>query len=95
MEFLKPVLGETLYQQVEQKLKGQKDIKLANLASGQYVDKRKFKAKMEALAKAQEKIRQLEQTVQHQQKRTVETELIAAAQGLLQKALESLETQQR
>ena len=40
MEFLKPVLGDALYEQVQKKLEGQKDIKLANLALGQYVDKR-------------------------------------------------------
>ena len=55
MEFLKPVLGDALYEQVQRKLEGQKDIKLANLALGQYVDKRKFKAKAAALEKAEEK----------------------------------------
>ena len=55
MEFLKPVLGDALYEQVQRKLEGQKDIKLANLALGQYVDKRKFKAKAAALEKAEER----------------------------------------
>ncbi|MGE5494607.1 MAG: phage scaffolding protein [Burkholderiales bacterium] len=42
MEFLKDVLGEELYNQVAEKLKGNDKIKLANLAEGQYVDKKKF-----------------------------------------------------
>ena len=41
MEFLKEALGEDLYKQVEEKLKDNKDIKLANLASGDYVSKQK------------------------------------------------------
>jgi hypothetical protein len=42
MEFLKPVLGDELYAQVEADLKGNDKIKLANLADGGYVDKKKF-----------------------------------------------------
>lgn len=42
MEFLKNVLGEDLYKQVADKLNGNKDIKLANLASGEYVSKQKY-----------------------------------------------------
>lgn len=42
MEFLKTVLGEDLYKQVADKLNGNKDIKLANLASGEYVSKQKY-----------------------------------------------------
>lgn len=44
MEFLKDVLGEALYAQVEAALKGNDKIKLANLADGQYIDKNKFTA---------------------------------------------------
>ena len=63
MEFLKPVLGDALYEQVQRKLEGQKDIKLANLALGQYVDKRKFKAKAAALEKAEERLQTLEKAL--------------------------------
>lgn len=42
LEFLKTVLGDDLYAQVEPKLNGNDKIKLANLADGQYVDKKKF-----------------------------------------------------
>ena len=36
MEFLKEILGEELYAQVAAKLEGNKTVKLANLASGDY-----------------------------------------------------------
>ena len=44
MEFLKSIFeGAALtYDQLAEKLKGSADVKLANLASGQYVDKGKF-----------------------------------------------------
>lgn len=51
MEFLKELLGEELYKQVESKLKGNDNVKLANLKSGEYVDKGKFDA-METAKKA-------------------------------------------
>lgn len=49
MEFLKKILGDELYAQVAAKLEGNKDVKLANLASGEYVSKSKHDA--EQLAK--------------------------------------------
>ena len=94
MEFLKPVLGDALYEQVQRKLEGQKDIKLANLALGQYVDKRKFKAKAAALEKAEERLQTLEQALKDSQARYVHTELICAAEGLLQKAMKCLQARQ-
>ena len=42
MEFLKEFLGDDLYTQVEAKLKGNDKVKLANLASGEYVSKSKY-----------------------------------------------------
>ena len=92
MEFLKPVLGDALYEQVQRKL--EKDIKLANLALGQYVDKRKFKAKAAALEKAEERLQTLEQALKDSQARYVQTELICAAEGLLQKAMKCLQARQ-
>ena len=91
MEFLKPVLGDALYEQVQKKLERQKDIKLANLALGQYVDKRKFKAKAAALEKAEERIKTLERALKDSRARYVQTELICAAEGLLQKAMKCLQ----
>ena len=44
MEFLQEVLGEARYAQVEAKLKGNEKIKLANLATGEYVSKDKYAA---------------------------------------------------
>ena len=49
MEFLKEILGEELYTQVEAKLQGhEKDVKIANLASGDYVSKSKYDADLQA-----------------------------------------------
>lgn len=53
MEWLKEFLGDELYSQVEAKLKGNDKVKIANLASGEYVSKSKYdddiKAKNEEL----------------------------------------------
>ena len=94
MEFLKPVLGDALYEQVQKKLEGQKGIKLANLALGQYVDKRKLKAKAASLERAEERIKALERAQKDSQARYVQTELICAAEGLLQKAMKCLQARQ-
>ena len=49
MEFLKGVLGVDLYNQVAEALKGhEKDIKLANLATGDYVSKGKYDSDLQA-----------------------------------------------
>lgn len=64
MEFLKEALGEELYNQVSEKLKGNDKIKLGNLATGEYVGKDKFaameSAKNEAAKQLQERDTQLE-----------------------------------
>lgn len=44
MEFLKEILGDALYGQVSEKLKGNDNVKLANLAGGEYVSKAKYEA---------------------------------------------------
>mgnify|MGYP004520307107 CR=1 FL=1 len=62
MEFLKNVLGEDLYKQVADKLNGNKDIKLANLASGEYVSKQKYD---DDLKERDTKIADLSKTVQN------------------------------
>lgn len=49
MEFLKEALGVDLYNQVAEALKGhEKDIKLANLATGDYVSKGKYGSDLQA-----------------------------------------------
>lgn len=48
MEFLKEILGDDLYTQVETKLKGNDKVKLANLASGEYVSKSKYDDEIKA-----------------------------------------------
>lgn len=42
MDFLKQYLGDELYAQLEEKLKGNDKVKLANLADGGYVAKKKY-----------------------------------------------------
>lgn len=60
MEFLKEILGEELYAQVAAKLEGNKDVKLANLASGEYVSKAKYESDMQA---KETRIQELTQSV--------------------------------
>lgn len=50
MDFLKDVLGEDLFKQFSDKLKGNDKIKLANLADGGYVGKEKFDASETTIA---------------------------------------------
>ena len=65
MEKLKALFGtEALtWEQLEAKLKDNKEVKIANLASGQYVDKKKFDDKVAELATAQTTITGLQDTV--------------------------------
>lgn len=63
MEFLKEHLGDELYSQVEAKLKGNKNVKLANLASGEYVSKSKYDDKEEELKTANKQLENLSETV--------------------------------
>lgn len=65
MEKLKALFGtEALtWEQLEAKLKDNKEIKLANLAAGGYVDKKKFEDKEAELNKANDTIKGLNETV--------------------------------
>lgn len=65
MDKLKALFGTDAltYEQLEAKLKDNKEVKLANLASGSYVDKRKFDDKVAELTTANETITGLRETV--------------------------------
>lgn len=65
MEKLKALFGADAltWEQLESKLKDNKEIKLANLASGNYVDKKKFEDKVAELATANNTITGLRDTV--------------------------------
>lgn len=65
MDFLKDVFGDKAitYSELEKALQNNKDVKLANLANGDYVDKGKYTAKENELIKANETIQQLQETV--------------------------------
>ena len=65
MEKLKELFGEDAltFSQLEEKLKDNKDVKLANLATGHYVDKKKYDDKVAELTTAQGTITSLNETV--------------------------------
>lgn len=65
MDKLKALFGtEALtWEQLEEKLKDNKDVKLANLASGNYIDKKKYDDEVTKLATAQTTIDGLKETV--------------------------------
>ena len=65
MEKLKALFGTDAltFEQLEAKLKDNKEIKLANLASGGYVDSRKFNDKVAELTTANDTIKGLRETV--------------------------------
>ena len=65
MDFLKDVFGDKAitYSELEKALQNNKDVKLANLANGDYVDKGKYTAMENELIKANETIQQLQETV--------------------------------
>lgn len=58
MEFLKEVLSESTYELLAKELEG-KDIKLGNLATGNYVDKKRFEVQGKEMAEAKQLIEQL------------------------------------
>jgi hypothetical protein len=65
MDKLKALFGSDAltFEQLEEKLKDNKEIKLANLASGQYIDKKKFDDKVSELTAANTTIEGLKTTV--------------------------------
>lgn len=65
MEKLKALFGtdSLTWEQLEEKLKDNKEVKLANLASGQYVDKKKLDDKVAELATANTTIAGLQDSV--------------------------------
>lgn len=60
MDFLEEFLGTELYSQVKEKLKGNDKIKLANLATGEYVSKSKYE---DDIKSRDEKINELTENV--------------------------------
>ena len=65
MDKLKELFGEEAltFSQLEEKLKDNKDVKLANLASGLYVDKKKYDDEVTKLSTAEDTIKTLKETV--------------------------------
>lgn len=65
MEFLKSIFGDKAltYEELQTALKDNKEVKLVNLADGQYVDKKKLDTKITELATANTTIQTLQETV--------------------------------
>ena len=65
MDKLKALFGSDAltWEQLEEKLKDNEDVKLANLAAGSYVDKGKYDNKVNELTKANDTIKGLKDTV--------------------------------
>lgn len=65
MDFLKAIFGEKAltYAELEAALKDNKEIKVANLASGQYVDKSKLDTKITELSTANQTIKDLQDAI--------------------------------
>lgn len=65
MDKLKALFGTDAltWEQLEEKLKDNEEIKLANLSAGSYVDKRKYDDKVSELGKANDTIKGLKDTV--------------------------------
>lgn len=66
MDFLKDVLGEDLFKQVSDKLKGNDKVKLANLVGGEYVLKGKHDAEIKALTTDRDSLKEQNKTVSTQ-----------------------------
>lgn len=80
MEFLKEILGEELYSQVAAKLEGNKEVKIGNLATGNYVDKGKyttlegqFKTAQDTLSQRDKDLEELKATMPKDQTETITT----------------------
>ena len=82
MEFLRPIIGEELFNELAQKLAGREDVKLANLAEGGYVGKEKFMAAMDKIAALEAELNKSAQAM-------------AAAKAASQKAVELESTVQK
>lgn len=88
MDFLKDVLGEELFAQVAEKL-SKSDVKLANLASGEYVSKAKFLTAEQQANEAQELLKERDKQLATLQKSTGDAEALKAQIAELQTANET------
>lgn len=86
MEWLKEHLGEELYNKVVEKLKGNDKVKLANLASGEYVGKDKFTAAETAKKQLEEQLRERDTQLESLKKAAGDNETLKAEIAKLQKA---------
>lgn len=100
MEFLKEILGEELYKQVETAIQthnttpGNKDkqIKLANLSSGQYVDKGKYDSAVAEKENLAGQIKTLNSTIGELKKNNADNEALQTTITDLQGKLKEQQT---
>lgn len=92
MEFLKEHLGEELYTQVAEKL-SKSDLKLANLASGDYVSKAKFLTAEQTANDAQDLLKERDTQLADLKKNTGDADALKAQIADLQTANETAVTE--
>lgn len=68
MEFLKDILGDELYGEVAEKLKGNDKVKLVNLADGGYVGKEKFDSAQNTIGGLQKTLTEREHDIEELKK---------------------------
>lgn len=86
MEFLKELLGEELYKQVEEKLKGNDKVKLANLATGEYVAKAKFDATESSLKELKSQVEERDKQLKDLKKNVGDNEELKTKLSELEEA---------
>lgn len=64
MEFLKDILGDELYSQVAQKLEGNENVRIANVAGGAYVPKAKYDEERESTRNYKSQISDLNKQIE-------------------------------
>lgn len=92
MDFLKEHLGDELYNKVTEKLKGNDKVKLANLASGEYIGKDKFTAAESAKKELEGQLKERDTQLETLKKAAGDNETLKAEIAKLQEANTTAQT---
>lgn len=101
MEFLKEILGDELFSQVAEKVNAhngneankEKQIKIANLASGEYVGKGKFDSMMEQMTGKDQEIKSANELIAELKKSNKGNEDLQGKIGAYEKQVDDLQQQ--